>query len=66
MGALLIVTLWMRCPSLSNQPLSAPSMQSARIFLSCGKRSLLLLDMKTDGKHYYSVLERIGEMPPDK
>ncbi len=52
--------------TMSNQPLSSPSLQSARIFLSCGERPLLLVDMKMESKHYYSVLERIGEMLPNK
>jgi hypothetical protein len=52
--------------TIVNQPLNTPSTQATRIFLWCGKRSLLLVDMKMSGKHYYSVQERIGEMLPGK
>jgi hypothetical protein len=48
--------------SLSHEPSNKPEMQADRLFISCGKRSFLLMDARTRDEHYYTVSERIGMM----
>ena len=49
---------------ISHAPVTDPDKMLNRVFIECGKRSFLLLENKTEGKAYYDVYERIGEMLP--
>jgi hypothetical protein len=47
--------------TISHQPLNNPDNQANRVFVSCGKRSFLLMEHRIKGESYYDVMERIGE-----
>jgi len=47
--------------TINHQPLNSPDNQANRVFISCGKRSFLLMERRIKGKSYYDVMERIGE-----
>lgn len=44
-------------------PLSSPNSSSDRVFVVCGKRSVLISKWNYEGKLTVSVSERIGDMP---
>ncbi len=49
--------------AITHEPLNKPDYQVDRIFISCGKRSFLLLAL-SGGKKSYGIMESIGKMVP--
>ena len=51
--------------TVEHAPLTTPEQNANRIFVSCGKRSILILKGSLDGKPVSSISEGIGSFHPN-